>query len=300
MEEDLGRFGPFFALVSVMIIFGLTFIAIKVALLDLGPYTLAFGRFIIATLVLSLAEKWRPSGVALKALPLARLSLMGLLGVTLFFSLQNLGLTFTTASSASLILSSIPAITAIISYLVLGEPVSRVRAASIAVSIMGVALIILGGSGGSLSLGGRMIGDLLILISAFLWACYTVIGRNLMSRLPYLTVTWISTAFGTLFLLPLSAYEYITSSSMHLSPSTVVALLFLGLVASALAFLLYNFAISRVEAGEATLYVNLSPLVTVCAASLMLHESLTLLQVVGGIVVLSSLYLASRQGLYEE
>jgi drug/metabolite transporter (DMT)-like permease len=272
----------------------LTFIAIKVALLDLGPYTLAFGRFVIATLVLSLAEKWRPSRVGLKALPLTRLSLMGLLGVTLFVSLQNLGLIHTTASSASLILSSIPAITAIICYLALGEPVSRVRTASIAVSIVGVALIILGGSESSLSLGGRVIGDLLILVCAFFWACYTVIGRDLMSRLPYLTVTWVSTAFGTLFLFPLSAYEYVTSRPMHLSPPTITALLFLGLVASALAFLLYNFAVSRVGAGEATIYVNLSPLVTVCAASLMLHESLTLLQAVGGIIVLSSLFLASK------
>ena len=294
MKKCSDKVVPSLALLSVMTVFGLTFIAIKVALLDLGPYTLAFVRFTIATVALLLVEKFQPSGVGLKALPLARLGLMGLLGVTLFFSLQNLGLTYTTASSASLILSSIPAITAIISYLVLGEPVSRARAASIAVSILGVALIILGGSGGSLLLGGRMMGDLLIFVCAFFWACYTVISRNLTSRLPYLTVTLVSTAFGTLFLLPLSAYEYTVSGPTHLSPPTIVALLFLGVVASALAFLLYNFAVSRVEAGEATTYVNLSPLVTVCAANLILHESLSLLQVVGGIIVLSSLYLASR------
>ena len=81
---------------------------------------------------------------------------------------------------------------------------------------------------------------------------------------------------------------------MRISMPTAVALLFLGLVASALAFLLYNFAVSRLEASEATIYVNLSPLVTICAASLILHETLSLLQLVGGIVVLSSIYLAGK------
>jgi len=294
MKTSKGRVVPSLALVCVMTIFGLTFIAIKVALLDLGPYTLAFARFIIATITLSLVGGWNRSKLDLKALPWSRLSLMGLLGVTLFFALQNLALTYTTASNASLILSSIPAVTAIVSSLMIGEAISRARVASIAVSIAGVSLIVLGGSKGSLWLGGRMIGDLLIFLCALLWACYTVISRSLAGRLPYLTITLLSTAFGTLFLTPLSVYEYATSGPMRISMPTAVALLFLGLVASALAFLLYNFAVSRLEASEATIYVNLSPLVTVCAASLILHETLSLLQLVGGIVVLSSIYLAGK------
>ena len=139
-----------------------------------------------------------------------------------------------------------------------------------------------------------MLGDLLILLCAFLWACYTVIARSLAGRLPYLTITLSSTAFGTLFLGPLSAYEYLTYGPMNISQPTIIALLFLGLVASGLAFLLYNFAVSRLEASEAAIYVNLSPVITVCAANLILHETLSLLQLVGGIVVLSSLYFAGK------
>jgi drug/metabolite transporter (DMT)-like permease len=277
-----------------MTIFGLTFIAIKVALRDLGPYTLAFYRFVIATIALSLAGVWKRARVEIRRLPWARLALMGLLGVTLFFALQNLALTYTTASSASLILSSIPAVTAIVSSLMLDETITRARIASIGVSMIGVSLIILGGPEDSFSLGSGMLGDFLILLCAFLWACYTVIGRSLAGRLPYLTITLSSTAFGTLFLGPLSAYEYLSYSPMNISQPTIIALLFLGLVASALAFLLYNFAVSRLEASEAAIYVNLSPVITVCAANLILHETLTTLQLVGGIVVLSSLYLAGK------
>jgi drug/metabolite transporter (DMT)-like permease len=277
-----------------MTIFGLTFIAIKIALRDLGPYTLAFSRFLIATAAISLFGVNKQTKMDLKRLPYTRLALMGLLGVTLFFAFQNLALKYTTASSASLILSSIPAVTAVVSSIMLNEKISRMRNMSIGVSILGVFLIILGGPESTLSLGGGMLGDLLILLCAFLWACYTVIGRSLSGRLPYLTITLLSTAFGTLFLGPLSLYEYLTYGPMKISQPTVYALLFLGLVASGFAFLLYNFAVSRLEASEAAIYVNLSPVITVCAANIILDETLSVLQLVGGIVVLSSLYLADK------
>lgn len=294
MKTNRRELVPSLALVTVMTIFGLTFIAIKIALQDLGPYTLAFYRFVIATIALSLAGVWKRIKIDTKRLPWARLALMGLLGVTLFFALQNLALTYTSASNASLILSSIPAVTAIVSSLMLDETISQARTASIGVSMIGVSLIILGGPEDTLSLGSGMLGDFLILLCALLWACYTVIGRSLAGHLPYLTITLSSTAFGTIFLGPLSAYEYLTYSPMNISQPTIIALLFLGLVASALAFLLYNFAVSQVEASEAAIYVNLSPVITVCAANLILHETLTILQLVGGIVVLSSLYLAAK------
>ncbi|UCD72648.1 MAG: DMT family transporter [Candidatus Bathyarchaeota archaeon] len=294
MKTSRGRLVPSLALVTVMTIFGLTFIAIKVALQDLGPYTLAFSRFVIATITLSLAGALKGTRVDMKKLPWGRLALMGLLGITLFFALQNLALTYTTASSASLILSSIPAITAIVSSLILNETISRERTASIGISILGVALVILGGPESTQSLSSGMLGDLLLLLCAFLWACYTVIGRSLGGHFPYLAITLSSTTFGTLFLGPLSVYEYLTYGPMQISEPTVIALLFLGLVASALAFLLYNFAVSQLEASEVAIYVNLSPVITVCAANLILHETLTLLQLVGGIVVLSSIYLAGK------
>lgn len=283
-----------FALAAVMVIFGLTFVAVKICLRDLGPYVIAFTRFMIATVALSCAA-WRSrSRVHLGELPWARLSLMGVLGVTLFFSLQNLGLTYTSASSASLILSSVPAATAVVSFSVLREVICRVRALSIMVSMGGVSLIVLGGGEGVPSLGGSLIGDLLILGCAFVWAGYTVISRSLAGRLPYLTVTLVSTALGTLFLAPAAVYEYFTSPPMRITPPSAASLLFLGLIASGFAFLLYNFALGRLEASEASMYVNLSPLVTVCAANLILHETISPLQLVGGIVVLSSIYLAGK------
>jgi len=277
-----------------MVIFGLTFVAIKICLIDLGPYTTAFIRFVIATVALSCAAYRSESRAHWSRLAWAKLSLMGMLGVTLFFSLQNLGLTYTSATSASLILSSIPALTAIVSSSILGEAISRVRALSITISMAGISLVILGGSEGALSLGGSLTGDLLILGCALVWSGYTVISRSLAGRLPYLTVTLASTTFGTLFLAPLAAYEYSTSAPMRISLPSITSLLFLGLVASALGFLLYNFAVTRLEASEASIYVNLSPLVTVCAASLILNEQISPLQILGGIVVLTSVYFAGK------
>jgi len=294
VEPRINRVASSLALVLVMTVFGLTFIAIKIALQELGPYMIAFIRFTIATISLSLIRWSVQTKGRIDSLPWVRLSLMGFLGVTLFFSLQNLGLTYTTASSASLVLSSIPAITAIISSLVLRETIGWLKITGISLSMIGVTLVVLGGSRSPFTFEEEIIGDIMILLCALLWALYTVISRRLIENIPYLTVTWLSTAFGTLFLTPLAVIEFIHTPPSTISFPTARALLFLGVVASALALLLYNYALSRREASEVALYVNLSPLITVIAAKIFLKESLSPLQLFGGIIVLSSIYIVNR------
>jgi len=137
------------AMVAVMLIFGFTFIATKVALREVRPFTLALLRFCIASaLLLSLLGFARRAIELQKGLPWGRLGLMGLMGVTIFFLLQNLGLVYTTASEASLILGSIPILTVGLSALFLKERLSLSRAIGALVSGVGVALVVLGGGGG--------------------------------------------------------------------------------------------------------------------------------------------------------
>ncbi|NIR14832.1 MAG: DMT family transporter, partial [Desulfobacterales bacterium] len=90
--------------------------------------------------------------------------------------------------------------------------------------------------------------------------------------MPHLLITAYSIFIGTAFLLPFSLYEYISYGIDHISLESWVAIIFLGVIASCVAFLLYNYSLTHIEAGAAAIYVNLSPFVTIIAAAYYLGE----------------------------
>jgi drug/metabolite transporter (DMT)-like permease len=301
------------AVATVMVVFGTTFVAIKIALMEMEPLTLAFGRFLIALILFApflgrrREDFVEPFGYAQDRLSRDgvqawQLAAMGLLGVTLFFALQNWGLVYTSAANAAIVLSAIPALTAIVGRVALGEPVGFMRGLGILLSMAGVAVVVTGGSpGGSypaavrgLGRSSNLLGDLLVLGAALCWALYTVLGRRVVARLPHAVVTAHTIAWGTLFLAPLAVGEILLQGVSWPSARGWAALLFLAVAASGLAFFLYLFALTRLKAGEASVYVNLSPVVTLVAARLVLAEPITLLQLVGAALVLSGVYLSER------
>lgn len=285
------------AVTTVMIIFGATFVAIKIALVSMGPLALAFARFLIA-LVLFAPFLRRGRG----EVPAWQMAAMGFLGVTLFFSLQNWGLVYTTAANASIILSAIPALTAIIGWLALGETVNATRGAGILLSMAGVTVVVGGdplrdaGLIASLARNQTLVGDLLILGAALCWALYTVLGRHVVARLSPAVVTAHTAAWGVVFLAPFAFGEIVLQGVSWPSPGGWMALLFLAVVASGFAFFLYLFALTRLEAGEASVFVNLSPVVTLVAAYAILAEHITVLQLLGAALVLAGVYLTERVG----
>ncbi|MCL4369415.1 MAG: DMT family transporter [Chloroflexi bacterium] len=137
--------GALFALGAVLI-WGLTFVPSKVALAEMGPFTLAVLRFSLALIViLGVALKGHPHPSRWRKLSFGTLALLGFTSVTLYFGLQNLGLARTSASEAGLVSGSVPAITALLSALTLRERISSLRWLGIVLSITGVAAVVLAG-----------------------------------------------------------------------------------------------------------------------------------------------------------
>lgn len=291
------------AVATVMVIFGTTFVAIKIALVEMGPFTLAFARFLIAlVLFVPFLRRGRGDFVELSRDGVRgwQLAAMGFLGVTLFFSLQNWALVYTTAANASIILSAIPALTAVVARVALGETVGPTRGLGILLSMAGVAVVVTGGPPGAadveLARGSAVFGGLLVLGAALSWALYTVLGRRVVARLAPAVTTAHTMAWGVVFLAPLALGEMFLQGASWPTLKGWAALLFLAVIASGLAFFLYLFSLTRLEAGEASVYVNLSPVVTLVAARLVLTEPITWLQLVGTGLVLLGVYLTERTG----
>lgn len=292
MRGTASRFpGSLYAFGAVLI-WGFTFVPSKLALVELGPFTLAVLRFAVALLVLVTivrSRQSRPARPARDSYP--SLVLMGVTGVALFFGFQNLALGRTSATDAGLISGSVPAFTAAASGLLLKERLGPVRLTGIALSIAGVATMVLS----SASSGGSSLeGDLLMLGAVLAWVVYTLVLKRAGETVPEAQLLVYTMAVGLVCLLPVAGFEVIQTGVAPVSLTAWLSVLFLGVAGSAGAFFCWNAAVRNLDATEASTYINLVPPVTVVSAALFLGETLGVAQGAGGALVLLGVYLAGR------
>jgi drug/metabolite transporter (DMT)-like permease len=137
----------------------------------------------------------------------------------------------------------------------------------------------------------HLVGDLLVLAAAACWAAYSLLGRTL-NHLPRLTVVTRQAIYGTFMLLPLALSESPRWQELSLMPC--VSILYLGLVCSAITYLLYNYALKGWAASKVSTFLNLVPVIGVMAAMLLLGEQIQLIQIIGGAVILVGVAVSTR------
>lgn len=280
------------AALTAVFIWGFTFVPAKLALAEMGPFTLAVLRFLLALAIVLPATRLLPPEARVRGLSWGTLALLGCTGVTLFFGLQNLGLARTSATEAGLITGAVPAVTAALSVALLRERITRLRLLGIVASLTGVAVVVLASNGREGA--GTLQGNLLMMGAVFAWAFYTIINKRIGGRMPESVLLAYAMVLGTLFLLPAAAVEIAVVGFGPVSPVGWLSLLFLGLGGSGAAFYCWNAALRRLDASSAITYINLVPVVTVVSAALMLGERPAAAQLLGGALVVLGVYLASR------
>jgi drug/metabolite transporter (DMT)-like permease len=276
------------ALVAATAIWGSTFVVTKALLDEAAPFFIAAARFAIAFAVLWPLLAWRGSEPAAFCFRPAFLAL-GLLGVAGNFGLQNLGLAYTGAADAALIVALTPVPIAVLAALFLEERLVGRQLLGIGISICGVVLIT--GAAGDVS-AAAVLGDVLIAVSTLAWAGYTLLGKRLAPRYTAATIATGGIGWGVAILLPVALVEAILVSPPELSLLGVAALAYLGIAASAATFVLWNYALNAVGASVAGTFLNLIPVFGV-AFALLAGESLSLVQLGGGAAVGFGVWLAA-------
>lgn len=287
-----GHLAAFFTI----FVWGITFISTKVLLVSFTPVEIMFYRLVLAVLALFIASPPRLGGVKLDRRWLRdewKLMAAGLCGVTLFFLFQNVALTYTLAANVSVLISVAPLFTALVSRLVLHEKLKANFFVGFAAAMVGIILIAFNGR---VALKLNPLGDLLSLLAALSFAFYSVLIRKVGApQSQVLAVTRNVFFYGLLFMLPvLPLFDFHLGLERLLVPLNLINLLFLGVVASALCYVTWNFAVHHLGPVKTSVYIYLVPIVTIFASALILQETITLVAGIAMALILIGVALSER------
>ena len=277
--------------VVTSVIWGTTLISTKVLLHHgLSPEEIMLYRFVLAYIFLWVLHPRMHRIASLKEETLFLLT--GLFGGSVYFITENTALELTQASDVGLIVAIAPLLTALLAHFLLkGERLNRRLITGSLIALTGVALVIFNGR---FVLQITVSGYLLSLAAALSWAFYSICYRKI-GNYPVLFVTRRIFFYGLLTLAPYFLFNPArTPLSTLLIPEVALNLLFLGLIASSLCFVMWNIAINRLGAVKTSNYIYLVPGVTIVTAALILHEIITPYAIIGAALILLGVYLAEN------
>ena len=283
------KFDFYFASVIVaVLIWSVSFVVTKIALTTFPPFGLGLIRFALAGFLMGFYLMTRKELQKPPLRDLKKLALSGFLGITVYFSLENLGVKYSTTSDAALIVASYPAINLLFEALFLRQKFSAKSFIGIGLAIVGVYMLI---SVTQYSEAiDRLFGDVLLILTGIIWACYNFITKSVVSTYSMTTITFYQFVAGAIGFLPLSLFE-IEQWSIPTTES-LAATIFLGVFCSLLAFYLYAYGLRRVPSSTAVILMNLVPVVGVFFSVIILNEALHAIQLIGGAIIIAGVLLS--------
>ncbi|MDR0608672.1 MAG: DMT family transporter [Planctomycetaceae bacterium] len=270
-------FAYFLAMVNATII-GLSFLFVKIAVSNVSPIDTLCFRFVTALIfcVVYMKVMKIPFRIELRRLfPLLLLTLFYPLG---FFTFQAYGLLYTNSAEAGILTATAPVITAICAAIFIGEKTNLLQFLSILISITGVMLIsIMKGINFDAS---NIAGVVLILLSCFMSAGYTITNRVLIRSFTAMEITLVIMIVGSVFFTVFSA-------AIHLADGTIVtifrpfgnrhftmAILYLGIFSSMLTTIFSSLILKRLRAAELVVFLNFSTIVAIIAGYVFMRETI--------------------------
>ena len=294
MDDRGPPLAAYAALLGTTTAFGFSFVATKFALRGFEPLLIALLRFSLAGAILFLLWRLRGGRERLSRRELARLAALGFVSLTVYFTFENLGIARTSASDAAILIGAIPIFVSVLNVFTLHERNSGAQWTGILLSFAGVvALIELGARGAG---GSTLLGNLLVLGASLAAAVYNVAARRLLVTRSALFVTTFQNLFGALFMLPLAVAEALLVGVRSPTAQATGAVAYLVLACSVCGYLLLNYGLRFIEASKASVFINLTPVVAVAAAYVLLGERFTAGQLVAAVVVVAGVWLANRGG----
>ena len=261
-----------------------------------SPFALTFARWVVAVLVM-LPFAWpqiREHRAVIRR-NWKTIVWLGAWGTGLHNMFAYLGLHYTTATNGVILNSSIPVMIIILGWAIYRDTITRVQAAGVAVSLVGILAIISHGDVAMLAGLELNKGDLIVLVGMVFWAAYTVFLRMKPADLPGLAMLTCCGMVGVTILLPLFAIEMLFfDGKVEFTPATVAAMLYVGIFPSFVGYVFWNRGVAEVGSNVAGIFVHLMPVFGALLAWMFLGERIYLFHIVGIALILAGITLTTR------
>ncbi len=203
------------------------------------------------------------------------------------------GIKFTPAANGALLYATTPAIILLISRIVYKEPLTRKKVIGVVMAFAGV-LIIIFEKGISLS-SEYTFGNVLIFLAVISWALYSIHGKPLIIKYGAMRVSALAMIGGTLLFIPIGI-----TNTLHYDIASITAgqwqgILYLGIGTSVIAYVLWYYAIGKIDTAKVAVFANAQPIVTSLLSVVFLHQVLSLNFVVGGIITIAGVVVTQRK-----
>ena len=217
---------------------------------------------------------------------------VGTVGYGISLGLQFVGTKLSTAANGALVTSATPAFVLLFAYRLLGERITPIRLVALVLSTIGVVAVV---DPRNAALDASLFwGNVSLLGAALTWALYSVLVRLVTRQLDVLTVSLVAFLGGLPIAVPAGAVELSVLGMGEITAWVLAGVLFLGIICTALAMFLWNNAFALVDAGRASLTFFAQPVVGTLLGWLFLHETITPLFLLGGLLIAIGILLASR------
>jgi len=282
-------------LLLTAIFWGGTFVAGRLVTQNVGPFSIAFLRFAMASILLMLlTRKIEGKLPRLKKPQIVPVILLGMTGIFMYNVLFFKALKIIEAGRASLIIATCPIFITLCSAIFLKEKINPVKALGIVISVCGAVIVISKGNINQIIEGGLGLGEFYIFCCVLSWVAYSLIGKAVMNNLSPLASVSYSAVVGAVALAIPALFEGLLQNIPSQSAVDWLCISYLGVFGTVIGFVWYYQGVERIGPTKAGLFINFVPISAILCAFFILAEPISISLAVGAILVISGVYLTNR------
>ena len=283
---------PIPVLVGVQLITGGTYLVAKLALQEFDPFSLACLRFLISGIVFVLILKIIDKLVLPERKDWPLFLWMALLGGPLNQGFFLFGIRFTYAAHGPLLYATTPMIVLCLSSAAGLERINVKKGIGVILGFLGVLLVLFDRE---ISFGSQtLFGDALVFIAVILWGLCTLANKKLVKSYPPVQVSGLALSVGGLMFLPVGIPSLISQDYARVSATGILSVLYLALLTSVVAYLVWSWALVRMDSTKVAIYSNLQPIVAALLGWFFLGETITLNFMIGTAIVIGGVILTQN------
>lgn len=281
-------------MIIVTFMWGLNYVIVKIPLQEMSPLLLTSLRFIMGSIVCWLILFYKERNLRVDKRLILYFFITGVMANGLNQLAFIYGVSMTTSGATSIIFASTPACVALISQLLKLEKNNPKTWLGILVSFIGVIVVV--SSSGKVFNGGRtaLLGSILIVIASIFWSIYTIMLRYYFKDVSVIKVTTYSMTFTALFFILVSFKDILAADYTAFSTEAWLGVVFSGAFVIGISYILWNVGVQRIGATRTSTYAYLPPFVSIIVGSIFLNERISLLQIIGGSIIIIGLVYANR------